>query len=245
MLRIFFFGLLFLVFDSSFSQRDSIVKYDNTKISPVEISKEDLGKYLSDDKFDYAVAPVEENTWWDAVVNWFYNLFRSFFEWIFGAEEAVGYLAVFLKVLPYILLAILLFLIIRFFIKANTRSLVYHKQNPNLVTLSEEERIIKTEDIQQLIKDALAENNYRLAVRYYYLFILKLLSEKELIDWQLQKTNDDYISELSNNSLKNMFGRVTLLYDHVWYGEFHLDQERYTIAETVFLNLKNSIAKDA
>jgi len=116
-----------------------------------------------------------------------------------------------------------------------------NRKNPNVVSLSEDEHIIKNEDIQQLIKNALIDKNYRLAIRYYYLYILQLLSEKELIDWQQQKTNDDYIEELSKSNLKNDFGKATLLYDYVWYGEFDIDQERYQKAEVVFTSLKNAI----
>lgn len=244
MQKILLLGFLLLFWINGFSQNDTIVQYDQTKITPLEIGQDDLNVYLEDDKFDYVVEKIE-NTWWDGITNWFYNLFRRFFEWIFGVDQAVGYLAAFLKVLPYILLAILLFLIIRFFIKANTRSPIYNQKNPNMVSLSEEERIIKTENIQQLIKNALEDNNYRLAIRYYYLFILKLLSERELIDWQLQKTNDDYIHELSASTLKKTFSRATLLYDYIWYGEFDIDHERYAKAEAVFVSLKKSIATDA
>lgn len=223
-----------------FAQNDSIVRYDSTEIQPLEISDDDLREFLNDDVFNYEVVEPK-STWWDAVTNWFYNIIRSFFEWIFGVENAGGYLAIFLKILPYLLLAIFLYLVIRFFIKANTRSLIYNEKNPNMVILSEEERIIKTEDIQQLIKEALAEKNYRLAVRYYYLFILKSLSERELIAWQRQKTNDDYSNELSGSPLKQQFNRATLLYDYIWYGEFQIDQDRYSKVEEVFVSLKNSI----
>ncbi|MEM7486679.1 MAG: DUF4129 domain-containing protein [Bacteroidota bacterium] len=243
MLKKLFLGFVLLYWVNSFSQNDSIVNYDTSEITPFEISKEDLRTYQEDESFDYEVAKVEK-TWWDDVKNWFYSVLRRFFEWLFGVDEAVGYLAYFLKIVPYLLLAVLLFLIIRFFIKANTRSLIYSQQNPNLVDLSEEERIIKTQDIQKLIKEALSKNDYRLAIRYYYLFILKLLSERELIEWQLQKTNDDYINELSGSSLKNAFAKATLLYDYIWYGEFAIDQQNYSKAEAVFTSLKKSIATD-
>ena len=239
-------ALLFsLVFwTNSFAQNDSIVRYDTSQIQPLEITQGDLQDYLDDEAFDYEVVQAEDN-WWDGVKNWFYNLIRRFFEWIFGVDSAAGYLSIFLKILPYILLAIFLYLVVRFFIKANTRSLVYNESNPNMVILSEEERILKTEDIQQLIKDALEAKNYRLAVRYYYLFILKLLSDRELIAWQLQKTNDDYMSELSGSHFKNDFNRATLLYDYIWYGEFDIDQNGYSKIEHVFASLKNSIIGNA
>ncbi len=224
-----------------FAQNDSIVKYDTSDLQSIELSSEDLDTYKNDSDFNYEEAKTESG-WWTDVTNWFYNILRRFFEWIFGVGNAEGYLAVFLKILPYLLLALFLYLVIRFFVKSNIMGIGQNKKNPNVVTLSEEEHIIKNEDIQELIKKALADQNYRLAIRYYYLYILQLLSERDLIDWQQQKTNDDYMAELSESSFKNDFAKATLLYDYVWYGEFELDHERYTKAELVFASLKKSIA---
>ncbi len=243
MQKVLLFGVFVLLWSLGFGQNDSIVQYDNSRISPLEITEDDLKPYWEDESFDYEVVK-QENGWWTSIKNWLYNILRRFFEWIFGVEEATGYVEGFFRIVPYLLLGILLFLIIRFFIKTKTRSLIFSQQNPNMVSLSEEERIIKTQDIQQLINNALAEKNYRLAIRYYYLYILKLLSERELIDWKRQKTNDDYIDELSGSVLKNPFTRATLLYDYIWYGEFNIDQERYRRAEDVFDSLKKAIATD-
>ncbi|MCK0161993.1 DUF4129 domain-containing protein [Allomuricauda sp. F6463D] len=223
-----------------FAQNDTIVKYDESDVTPIGFTKEDLGNYNSDSAFNYEEVKVENN-WWTDITNWFYNIVRRFFEWIFGVGNAEGYLAVFLEILPYLLLALFLYLVIRFFVKSNMQGVGKNKKNPNVVSLSEDEHIIKNEDIQQLIKNALNDKNYRLAIRYYYLFILQLLSEKELIDWQQQKTNDDYLEELSESNLKNAFGKTTLLYDYVWYGEFEIDRERYQQAEVVFESLKNTL----
>lgn len=223
-----------------FAQNDSIVKYDESDIEPIEFSKEDLDTYKNDSAFNYEEVKIE-SSWWTDLTNWFYTMLRRFFEWIFGVGNAEGYLAVFLEILPYLLLALFLYLVIRFFVNSNMYGIGKNKKNPNVVSLSEEEHIIKNEDIQQLIKNALADKNYRLAIRYYYLYILQLLSERELIDWQQQKTNDDYITELSESTLKNDFGKATLLYDYVWYGEFDIDHERYQKAEVVFNSLKKAI----
>jgi len=224
-----------------FAQNDSIVKYDESDIEPIAFNQEDLETYKGDDAFNYEEVTTE-STWWTDITNWFYNMLRRFFEWIFGVGNAEGYLAMFLEILPYLLLALFLYLVIRFFIKSNMQGMGINKKNPNVVSLSEDEHIIKNEDIQQLIKNALVDKNYRLAVRYYYLYILQLLSERGMIDWQQQKTNDEYLKELSESNLKIDFGKATMLYDYVWYGEFDLDQSRYEKAEVVFASLKKSIA---
>lgn len=239
--RLLILSYLFFSWSILLAQNDSIVRYDTSDIDPIEFSEEDFETFKQDSTFNYEeVEP--ENTWWSDITNWFYNILRSFFEWIFGVGNAEGYLAVFLQILPYLLLALFLYLVIRFFVKSNMQGMGKNRKNPNVVSLSEDEHIIKNEDIQQLIKNALADQNYRLAIRYYYLYILQLLSEREMIDWQQQKTNDDYLEELSESVLKNEFGKATLLYDYVWYGEFELDQSRYEKAEIVFTSLKNAIA---
>lgn len=223
-----------------FAQNDTLVMYDKSDIAPVQFQKSDLDTYKNDSKFNYDEVKTE-STWFTDVINWFYNLLRRFFEWIFGVGNAEGYLAVFLEILPYLLLALFLYLVIRFFVRSNIQGKGKKNKNPNMVSLSEDEHIIKNADIEQLIKNALNDKNYRLAIRYQYLFILQLLSEHEWIDWQQQKTNDDYLEELSTSPLLDDFGRATVLYDYVWYGEFELNWERYTKAETIFKSLKNAL----
>lgn len=235
--------LLWLLFTWTFfyAQNDSIVKYDSSNIEPIEFRQQDIESYQQDDAFNYEEIK-NESTWWTDIVNWFYNILRRFFEWIFGVGNAEGYLAVFLEILPYLLLVLFLYLVIRFFVRSKLYGFGKNRKNPNVVSLSEEEHIIKNEDIQQLINKALADKKFRLAIRYYYLYILQLLSERELIDWQQQKTNDDYMTELSESPFKNEFRKATTLYDYVWYGEFEIDQERFQKAENVFQSLKNAIA---
>ncbi|MCR9228046.1 MAG: DUF4129 domain-containing protein [Flavobacteriaceae bacterium] len=241
MLKKLILSYLLLSWTIIFAQNDSIVKYDESGLQLIELGPEDLDTYKNDSDFNYEEVKTE-SSWWTDLTNWFYNMLRRFFQWIFGVGNAEGYLAVFLKILPYLLLALFLYLVIRFFVKSNLVGMGQNKGNPNVVTLSEDEHIIKNEDIQELIKKALADQNYRLAIRYYYLYMLQLLSERDLIDWQQQKTNDDYMAELSESSFKNDFEKATLLYDYVWYGEFELDHERYQRAEPVFTSLKKSIA---
>ncbi len=234
--------LCFLLFCSTIvAQKDSIgINYDDSELRPITISEADLKEYADNEKFNYEIKE-KEHTWWDALKNWFYNVFRRFFEWLFGVGNAPAYLAVFLRLVPYLLLALLLYLIIRFFINANTRALIQANKNNNLVRLSEDERIIRSEDIEQLIKDAVATKNFRLAIRYYYLFILKLMSDKQLINWQLQKTNDDYLGELKSATLKASFAKATLLYDYIWYGGFEIKEDDYGKASTLFLNLQKNV----
>lgn len=222
-------------------QQDSLgVQYDNAPLTVKQITDKDLQPYREDSSFDYEEALVER-TWWDDFTDWIGNQLLRFFEWLFGGENAVGYLAAFLKIIPYILLAILIFILIKFFLNVNANTLRQARKEDAYVSLSEEEHIIKNEDIQALIRRVLADKNYRLAIRYYYLFTLQLMTDKNLIDWQLQKTNDDYIKELGSTDLQKPFQVITRLYDYIWYGNFDLDEGKYMKAEHAFIALQKTL----
>ncbi len=224
------------------AQNDSIpIKLDIAPLVQKTINEGELETFREDPDFNYEVAKNNAPEWWVAFKNWLSNALIRFFEWLFGVEEAVGAFNTFLKVLPYLLLLVLVFILIKFFINVNARAVSFNKKNEALVTLSEEEHIIKNEDIQKLIQQALADNNYRLAVRYYYLFMLRLMNEKEIISWELQKTNADYNRELEKTVHKKPFARITRLYEYIWYGDFPIDETNYRKAEANFLSLKEAV----
>ena len=225
-----------------FAQQDSTatINYDTAPLTVQEINEDDLQAYRNNPDFDYEVIKRDQ-TWWDDFKTWLYNLLTQFFEWLFGVEKAAGFLQVFFQILPYVLLLILLYILIRFFLNVNASALNQAKKNGALVTLSEEEHIIKNEDIQQLIQKALQDKNYRLAIRYYYLYILQLMTDKEIISWELQKTNYDYLNEIDKQELKHPFSTITRWYDYIWYGNFDIDETKYKRAETDFESLQKTL----
>lgn len=83
-------------------------------------------------------------------------------------------------------------------------------------------------NFDELIANALKNKDYRLVVRFLYLKNLKLMSDKEIIDWSTNKTNYSYQYEIKNNSLRNKFLEATLIFDYVWYGEFALDESQFS-----------------
>ncbi|WP_243641770.1 DUF4129 domain-containing protein [Maribacter algicola] len=232
---------LFLT-DFLLAQQDSlVVKYDTSEINPVVIEDADLDTFRNDPKFDYEVVEKTAPDWWISFKNWLGRIFMRLFEWIFGIEKASGAFNAFLQILPYLLLGILIFILIKFFLNVHARSLMHTKNNKSLVHLSEEEQIIKNENIESLIEKALADKNYRLAIRYYYLLILRLMTDKEIIQWELQKTNEDYLSEIKETGLKDAFKTSTLYYNYIWYGDFPLDEPKYQNVSNFFIALKQKV----
>lgn len=93
------------------------------------------------------------------------------------------------------------------------------------------------------IQGAIKSGDYRLAVRLWFLRSLKEMTDRDLIQWKIDKTNNDYYYELSGSGLEQQFGRVSLIYDYIWYGEFGVDEMRYRKVEDDMRNFYVSVQK--
>jgi len=78
-----------------------------------------------------------------------------------------------------------------------------------------------------------------LAIRYQYLKVLKTLAQQQLIEWDYEKTNLDYQKEIAPPKVKVLFRDVSYVYDHIWYGEKEIDEERYKAVQHSFISLYN------
>lgn len=87
----------------------------------------------------------------------------------------------------------------------------------------EPENMFVSADYGKLISQAIASQQYRLAVRYLYLQSLQNLSSKGIIQFAADKTNYQYIREMTGKTFKEAFAALTLHYEYVWYGGFEPD----------------------
>ena len=90
------------------------------------------------------------------------------------------------------------------------------------ISLENIEERIHESDLDRYIREALEKENYPMAVRLYYLAIIKELSLKKWIKWKKDKTNRDYIRELSTTDWYGNFRSVTTMFEKVWYGKQEL-----------------------
>ncbi|WGH76315.1 DUF4129 domain-containing protein [Tenacibaculum tangerinum] len=242
MKQFLFYIAFFICSITVFSQTEKAeVQYDDAIIEQKKFDAQKIEAYKQQDEFIYIVEK-RDPTILEKIWNWFKRTVIKILSYIFDdITPAVGFLRVVLKILPYAIAALVLYFIIKFFLKVNARTIIDGKKNKPIVRLSEEEELIKDKDLPKLIQQAIAARNYQLAVRYYYLLLLKKLADKDFISWQQEKTNEDYIKELSSKKqLHGDFKKLTYLYDYVWYGEFSIDEEKFLQAEN---NFKNTLAK--
>jgi hypothetical protein len=109
------------------------------------------------------------------------------------------------------------------------------------ITSDNVDQYLHETDLDRFLKDALREQNYTLAIRLYYLQIIKELSNKNAIQWSKEKTNRDYQREMRNHHLADPFRRATRSFEQAWYGKEPLSAAQYTIIAPQFQDLLRQI----
>lgn len=89
-----------------------------------------------------------------------------------------------------------------------------------------EENLMKS-DLEIALERAIAEGDYKTAIRIYYLMIIKELSVKQWIKWKRDKTNGEYQREMKGRSEYIAFHQLTLMFETVWYGDTSIDKDMY------------------
>jgi len=98
-------------------------------------------------------------------------------------------------------------------------------------------------ELELMLEKALRENNFREAVRIYFIFIIKELKEKNWISWEKKKTNQYYLLEMRDRIQYEPFSKSVMLFEIVWYGKRELTSGEYAQVEPFFKELLKSIEK--
>jgi len=96
-------------------------------------------------------------------------------------------------------------------------------------------------DFDESIRLQVAQQQYRLAIRLLYLKVINMLRIKEYIHLSKEKTNVDYLQELSSDDLKSGFYAITSIYNHVWYGDVEIAEDKFLKFEKSFQSFYTAI----
>jgi hypothetical protein len=188
------------------------------------------------DRDDEATLGKDEPTVWDRLWNNFWEGLSDSLSGGTGSGPS-GW-----TILMFLVLAAIIVLVILRVTNSGANSLFSGKaREQEKVDATLEDVDIHAIDFEAQIREAIARSDYRLATRLWFLRTLKVLSDKELLHWQIDKTNSDYYYELSGAPIQKDFGEVSNVYDHIWYGEFPLDESAYKVAEEKFKSLSGKI----
>jgi hypothetical protein len=117
----------------------------------------------------------------------------------------------------------------------NKRQKKFSSQSEEMDTENiETEEDLHKLDFLQKIKNT---EDYRMVVRYYYLWLLQDLSKGGLIKFEKNKTNRQYAEELRNHKKASDFNVCTRYYNFVWYGEYAVSTELYAEIVSKFKKL--------
>lgn len=199
----------------------------------------DLRNKYNGTDFIYEFRAPEKNIW-DRFVEWIASWFRNLFQ-IASTERSVMIVNYLFKVLAVIIVLVMIYLIAKTLLNKEGKWIFGKNTSRKIVDYDAVEKNLQATDFQKLIDQTLASGNLRLAVRYYYLWLLQRLSDTGKIRWDVEKTNSDYLYEIGNEKLRDEFSYLSYLYNYIWYGEFTIDEPTFAKAKKAFENAIKSV----
>lgn len=210
------------------------VQADTSKIAVKHFNQKALSDYKADEDFNYTGQGIGKPSVWQQFWDWvWYQIGRLFNSIPFGG-----------KILKYILIvACAAFAVFIMFKSLGIDPIGFFRGEAAKINLPYSESLedINGIDFDAEIEKAVAQHNFRLAVRLLYLKCLKQLSDKSLIQWQIDKTNSAYIAELTSPQQKKIFGLLTRQFEYVWYGNFAINKQAFTDIDLLFQEFKNQL----
>lgn len=199
-----------------------------------------MDRYINDADYNYHPDVNTKKSafqiWSDRVMQKILSFFKKLFKHLdvnvsSGVWRWLGYIICFLM-LSYILLKLMGF-DFRKFLVGN-----YTAGDEIAYAISEEN--IHELNIEELYRKAVDDKNYRLAVRYRFLSILKTLDSNKQIKWRPDKANSYYVPEL-HVSLRNTYAVIARQFDFIWYGDFRITHETFDLIKGQMQKFENSI----
>jgi hypothetical protein len=220
---------VFISFASNANSKQLVI--DSSKIEVRKLSESSISKFKTDKEFIYDEA--QSQNWWDAFWTWVGSKLTK----LMGIK-AFGF---FQEYLGYIIVLAAIIIIILVLNKSKFRGLFYFNRNNKISGFKEVKEDINEINFDNLIAEAISKSNYRIAVRFYYLKTLKLLSDRKLIDWNINKTNQNYVRELKEGDLKKTFKKLTYLFEWIWYGEIPVTKSAFEETKNNFMEFQGSV----
>jgi hypothetical protein len=215
------------------SLQHSHIQYDTSDIVIRNVDSIKIKSYLKDKDFMYFEDPESTMTPWERLMNWISKQFARL-------RELESYGTAW-DIFMYVLIAFAVIAITFGIYKSDVKGLFFSNKNKNGLNVSESLEDINTIDFEKMIEEAIANGNYRYAVRLNYLRSLKTLSDKEIIKWKIVKTNREFVREIKEIKIKTQFESITTDFESIWYGGFDVDQLQYAQLQLRFSDFNSSL----
>ena len=218
-----------------------VIPADTSRVTVERHFKGNLAqKYAGDDELNFSRGNGGKS-FLRKIKEWLNNMLRNLLgldksydinkitEYVLDAIYALIFLAV-----TYIVVRLVMNHKGRWFFEKNNKSVEINLDNVELH--------IHEADFDSLLREAESKGDTRQSIRLQYLWLLKIFTDKNIIEWNPDKTNADYLREIKDENLQTGFRYLSYLYNYIWYGEFSINDEEYENARKAFqCHLKSDI----
>lgn len=211
--------------------KPAVLRIDTSGITLKHFNRNELNGYARQPEFQYQ--EIRSNpSWWTRFWRWFWHLFDGA-----RGETRGKSLATFFEYLFITLgVAAIVFLVVK--LAGADFMGIFSRKTVAIAGSDEHHENIYEINFEQQIEQAVAQGNFRLAVRLLYLRCLRQLDEAGLINWQIDKTNTVYVNELTDADQRSAFKVLTRQFEFAWYGGFRVDAGTYQYVSGLFNNFK-------
>lgn len=190
-------------------------QFDTVRYNYRELDQNQLENFRSDSVFNYRINTKKGTTLWERILIWLTDFIQKLF--YASGRSSAG------KFIIYSLIAGALIFSVLKLINIRHSSLISKPLSKNLSFKIASENIHEI-PFESQIEDAIENKNYKLAIRLYYLFALKKLTDSGSIEWAPGKSNHDYYYELKRKAAKEHFSSLSQLFEYAWYGGFKIEK---------------------
>ena len=207
---------------------------DTTGVVQKEFNQAEVQKLKNDPELNYKQPPTVAENLWTRFKRWIGDLFSSLFTGTIGTNWG--------RVVLIVLGVALLVIIVMLILKVDAFKVFYSGADSGQIKGNVFHENIHEMDFEKLIREANTNGEYRLGVRLTFLYALKTLSDKHLIEWNVGKTNHDYVNELKAAELKTGLNELSFYFDYAWYGGFTINQEIFQKVNGIFKSWKDKVS---
>ena len=204
---VFILGIFFCL---SLAKADTITPKDTIQLSAFQLDKKALEEVQKDEKYNYRQEKIPVDSWWS-------KFKRAIYLWILRnsnvdlKENQIGPFLAVSSILILLLVGVLLYIY--------KPKLFYLEKKGNLsYSLSEED--LGEINYKQRIAEAINQGAFSEAIRWEYLHLLNELHACGIISYDSNRTVNEYIYEIKERSLRDLFRDLSsgFLYYRYGYG---------------------------
>lgn len=230
MKRWLFFLLLIINSTNLLSQTN--LKRDTAYITPRSFNNYALKELKTKKDFQYNKSQESVQSLWD-----------KFWNWVWGKVSQLlrtrgGRITIW-SVLIILAIAVIVFFVIK--ITGMDQDGLFGRSSKGLQKYTLSRNDIHQISFHDAIENAISNGNYRLATRLQYLQALKKLSDEGYIEWRINKTNTDYLAEITGKPFNDMFTILTFNFEYIWYGEKQVSREQFLEIREQFQQFNNQV----